>query len=95
MSVDFALFLSMSVHFKIERGKHMKNSLGALNEYLFMQLDALSNQDLKGEELKEEISRSNAITNIAKEIISNANVVLQSKKYATEYITEIPKMLEG
>ena len=57
MSVDFALFLSMSVHFKIERGKHMKNSLGALNEYLFMQLDALSNQDLKGEELKEEISR--------------------------------------
>ena len=45
----------MSVHFKIERGKHMKNSLGALNEYLFMQLDALSNQDLKGEELKEEM----------------------------------------
>ena len=73
----------------------MKNSLGALNEYLFMQLDALSNQDLKGEESKEEISRSNAITNIAKEIISNANVVLQSKKYATEYITEVPKMLEG
>lgn len=73
----------------------MKNTLGDLNSYLFAQLDVLSNQDLKGEELKEEIYRSEAITDVAKAIIGNANTVLQAQKYSTEYIKEVPRMLEG
>ena len=76
----------------------MKNTLGDLNNHLFMQLERLNEEDLKGEELKEEILRAGAITGIAKEIISNANVVLQSQKLQIEYAhtkKEMPKMLEG
>ena len=45
--------------------------------------------------MTEEIERSKAVTNVAKEIIANANIVLQAKKYTTEYLSEVPKMLEG
>ena len=73
----------------------MKNTLGDLNNHLFMQLDRLNDEDLKGDKLTEEIERSKAVTNVAKEIIANANIVLQAKKYTTEYLSEVPKMLEG
>lgn len=73
----------------------MKNTLGDLNNHLFMQLERLNDEDLKGDKLTDEIERSKAVTNVAKEIIANANIVLQAKKYTTEYLSEVPKMLEG
>ena len=76
----------------------MRNTLGDLNNHLFMQLERLSDEELSGEGLKEEVLRSSAITSVAKEIIAIADIVLQAKMFSSEYMTEeddMPRMLEG
>ena len=76
----------------------MRNTLGDLNNHLFMQLEKLSDEDLKGEELKEEVTRTKAISLVAKQIIDNGTLVLEAKKVVEESLNadiELPKMLEG
>lgn len=58
----------------------MKNKLSDLNNHLFAQLERLGNEALAGEQLAAEIERSNAITSVAKEVISNARLVLDAQK---------------
>lgn len=58
----------------------MKNKLIDLNNHLFAQLERLSDEDLTPEQLQSEIQRSQAVTSVAKEIISNGRLVLDAQK---------------
>lgn len=75
----------------------MKNTLGDLSIHLFAELERLSDEDLKGEELKEEINRSYAIGKIATKVIDNANLVLQAAKFKDSKLTDedMPRLLGG
>lgn len=57
----------------------MKNKLKDLNDHLFAQMERLSNEDLSGDQLKAEIDRSKALTNVANSIISNGQLVLKAQ----------------
>lgn len=75
-----------------------ENNLGSINDYLFDQLRRLSDENKKGEELKEEMERANAVTKVAGSIIGNANLVLQAQKFTDDKWNadaKTPKMLEG
>lgn len=76
----------------------MKNTLGDLNNHLFAQLERLGDEDIKGEQLQEEINRAKAINDVASKIISNGALVLQAKKMVdnrNNADVDLPKMLEG
>lgn len=62
-----------------------KTTLNDLNEYLFQELDRLTNEDLSEEELDKEIKRSEALQKVAKTVIENGALALQAKKYVDEY----------
>ena len=76
----------------------MKNTLGDLNNHLFAELERLSDEDLKGDELIEEMNRAKSITDVSTQIISNAHVILKAEKFRDEKLDvtrSVPKMLEG
>lgn len=54
----------------------MKNKVSDLNNHLFAQLERLNDEDLKGEALQEEITRSRAIAEISKQIIDSNRVTI-------------------
>lgn len=59
-----------------------KTTLNDLNEYLFQEMDRLTNSM---EDLDKEIKRSDALQKIAKTIIDNGTLALQAKKHLDEY----------
>lgn len=58
--------------------KPLKTSLTDLHAILFEQLERLSNPDLSGDELNQEIKRGQAITNISAQIIQNGNLAIKA-----------------
>lgn len=75
-----------------------KNKLVDLNDHLFSELERLGDEDLKGDELKEELDRAKALSDVSEKIINNASLMLKAIHEQNEYGTvsrDVPKMLLG
>lgn len=74
----------------------MKNGLSDLNNHLFAQLERLSEESLKGDDLKEEIERSKAVNGVAREITAGAKLMLEAQKALGHSVREgqLPEVLE-
>jgi hypothetical protein len=74
----------------------VKNTLSDLNNHLFAQLERLSDEDLTGDALNNEINRTKAVTDVATQIISNSSLVLKAMQFKDDKLdanTRLPKML--
>jgi hypothetical protein len=72
----------------------MKNKLIDLNNHLFAQLERMSDEDLKGDKLTEEINRSKAISSLGAQIINNAKLALDAHKCINEgMVNSVPEMI--
>lgn len=71
----------------------MKNKLMDLNNHLFAQLERLSDEDVQGEMLQEEVERSKAVGGIARCIIDNAKLALEAQKALGDSIRAVPEMI--
>jgi hypothetical protein len=58
----------------------MKNKLSDLNNHLFAQLERLNDDDLKGDQLKEEINRAKAMSQVATQIVNGAKTVVDAMR---------------
>lgn len=56
----------------------MKNTLSDLNNFLFAELENLSDPDLVGDEIKDAIAKSEAVVNVAEAIIKNADTTIKA-----------------
>ncbi len=71
----------------------MKNKLTDLNNHLFAQLERLSDEELKPDQIEKELIRTDAIVKVSEQIISNANLVLRGAELVAEYGCKFDKML--
>lgn len=76
----------------------VRNTLLDLNDHLFAEMERLGNESMTPEELEREIERSKAISDVAQQIIENANVVLKAAKFNDTKLdanATVPKLLTG
>jgi len=62
----------------------MRNKLIDLNDHLFAQIERLSDENIKGDDLKEEIERSRAVACISQRITENARLHLNAVQFASD-----------
>ena len=58
----------------------MKNSILDLHNHLFAQLERLSDESVKGDELREELSRAKPVMGVADVLVQNAALMLEVEK---------------
>lgn len=63
----------------------MKNTLADLNDHLFAQLERLSDEDLKPEQIELEAKRGAAIVAVADQIVRNAGLKIQAAKILSDH----------
>ncbi|OCH60889.1 hypothetical protein A6D98_09825 [Aliivibrio fischeri] len=75
----------------------MKNQLIDLNNHLFAAIERLSDEDISGDDLKKEISRSKALSALSKDVIANARLALDAKLAIGVHLKqgELPTMIES
>ena len=72
----------------------MRNKLTDLNNLLFAQLERLSDEDLKGDALKEETKRAQAVSSVAKQVIDGGRLSLRAQvAYDERIILAAPEMI--
>jgi hypothetical protein len=73
-----------------------KNKMTDLNNHLFSQLERLNDDELKGEQLTEEIARAKAMSNISSQIVNSARLQLEVVKLINDsgdVGQQLPEML--
>jgi hypothetical protein len=73
-----------------------KNKMTDLNNHLFSQLERLNDDELKGEQLTEEIARAKAMSNISSQIVNSARLQLEVVKLINDsgdVRHQLPEML--
>jgi len=76
----------------------MKNTLGDLNNHLFAEIERLGDEEIKGEELNEEVRRATAMVGVASQIINNAALVLKAQQVKENSMSaefNVPRLLTG
>ncbi len=63
----------------------MKNKLTDLNDHLFAQLERLSDESLSAEDIAKEVTRAQAIVDVADCIVANAGVQLKAVQLAVQH----------
>lgn len=69
----------------------MKNTLTDLNNYLFETLERLTDDSLSEDDMKKEITRSQAVNAVAATIVQNGELALKTMKHLNDYGIDTPK----
>lgn len=77
----------------------VRNKLIDLNNHLFEEMERLNVDGISDEKLIKEIKRTNAMVDLAEQIVNNAKVILDANKFKIEYSrstnVKVPEMLTG
>ena len=75
----------------------MRNTLSDLNNYLFEELERLTDESLTEEQLHREVLRSKSVQSIAQTIVNNAELALNTMKQIYEQgdKPDLPPVLGG
>ena len=72
----------------------MKNKMSDLRDHMFAQLERLGNEDLNEEDLKKELTRAQAISEVGKVIVESAKTQVMYAKLTRQKEEQPDKFLE-